>query len=76
MASLGLLILRFCRSFVGSDQEHGLSRNSISYLIGTAIIFLAGSLFVGIRACAAYFSPLQSGERILDDATFSAILIM
>jgi len=50
MASLGLLILAVVSGMiVGSDRGTPVSVGSISYLIGTAIVFLAGSLFVGIR---------------------------
>ena len=47
---LGLLILAVVSGMiVGADRGTPVSVGSISYLIGTAIVFLAGSLFVGIR---------------------------
>ena len=64
MASLGLLILAVVSGMiVGADRGTPVSVGSISYLIGTAIVFLAGFLVCRYPACAAYFSPLQSREN-------------
>jgi Kef-type K+ transport system membrane component KefB len=47
---LGLLILGVVSGMiVGADQGAPISLGSISYLVVTAIAFLAGSLFVGVR---------------------------
>ena len=63
MASLGLLILAVVSGMiVGSDRGTPVSVGSISYLIGTAIVFLAGSLFVGIRLVPHIFRPCSQGR--------------
>ena len=47
---LGLLILAVVSGMiVGADRGTPVSVGSISYLVGTAVVFLAGSLFIGIR---------------------------
>jgi Kef-type K+ transport system membrane component KefB len=47
---LGLLILAVVSGMiVGADRGTAVSVASISYLIGSAALFLAGSLFLGIR---------------------------
>lgn len=47
---LGLLILAVVSGMiVGADRGTPVSVGSISYLIGTAVMFLAGSLYLGIR---------------------------
>jgi len=47
---LGLLILAVVSGMIiGADKGTAVSLGSISYLIGTAVFFLAGSLYLGIR---------------------------
>jgi len=46
---LGLLILAVVSGMItGADQGTAISLGSISYLLGTAVLFLAGSLYIGI----------------------------
>jgi Kef-type K+ transport system membrane component KefB len=47
---LGLLILAVVSGMIaGADRGTPVSVGSISYLVGTAVVFLAGSLLVGVR---------------------------
>ena len=53
---LGLLILAVVSGMIiGADKGTALSVGSISYLIGTAVVFLAGSLFIGIWLIPHFF---------------------
>jgi Kef-type K+ transport system membrane component KefB len=53
---LGLLILAVVSGMiVGADRGTAVSVASISYLIGSALFFLAGALFIGVRLVPRIF---------------------
>jgi Na+:H+ antiporter len=61
---LGLLILAVVSGMIiGVDRGIPVSIGSISYLIGTAVVFLAGSLFVGIRLVPHIFRHAAKTAR-------------
>jgi Kef-type K+ transport system membrane component KefB len=61
---LGLLILAVVSGMIiGADRGIPVSIGSISYLIGTAVVFLAGSLFVGIRLVPHIFRHAAKTAR-------------
>ncbi|HLN86128.1 MAG TPA: hypothetical protein VK200_06685 [Candidatus Limnocylindrales bacterium] len=65
---IGLLV--FATAFlipaqVGADRGTPVSLGSMSCLVGIAVVFLLGSLLIGIRLGLAV-----NGERILDAAVF------